>query len=110
MSDLRHQAANAIREHLQRDVGYAADLVAVLKESELCDIVDNDRPNGAVAIAAVIYQARLRMAMDEANEHAEVIERTVPVVWNRQTEVGVDGPGIKEVVRDQRSEISEPDP
>jgi len=76
----REDAREAIRKHLGHDDVYASSMVEVLNGGELEQIADHlCEPAGAVAIAAVIYRARLRLAAEEAEYHHQVITRTVPL-------------------------------
>ncbi len=76
----REAAQKAIREHLRCDDAYVVSLVEVLSDGEIDQIAaELSNPAGAVAIAAVIYQARLRLAAEEARFHHERICKTVPL-------------------------------
>lgn len=78
--DPRQDAQKAIRQHLRCDDAYVLSVIEVLNESELEQIAGHlSNPAGAVAIAAVIYQARLRLAAEEASFHHETICKTVPL-------------------------------
>ncbi len=83
------KAILAIIEHLGRPRQYAVALVARLTEDEALAIAQHGRhENGAVGIAAVIYQARRRMgdyrAEAEAAEHHAVICKTVRVLSEKR--------------------------
>jgi len=105
MHDMLHRAASAIQRHLQRDVGYASDLVALLTESELEEIVESDVNNGAVMIAAIIYRVRIRIAEHEANVHHKTIEQTVPIRRRHEAHsCGVEGPAVRQVPQIEEDE------
>lgn len=76
----RQDAQKAIRQHLRCDDAYVSGLVEMLNEGELEQIAGHlTNPAGAVAIAAVIYQARMRLAAEEAAVHHQSICKTVPL-------------------------------
>lgn len=84
--DQREEGILAICGRLGRPPEYATALVErVLTDDEVCRIAQHGRnPSGAVAIAAIIYQARRRMgeielANREADRHHAVICDSVPL-------------------------------
>jgi hypothetical protein len=98
---LRQRAANAIRRLLQRTHRYTDGLIPLLTSTEVETIAtEGQRSGGAVAIAAIIYRARLRQAGAEAEYHHRVIGETVPFAPRADRKrVGVDGPAIREYGR-----------
>lgn len=80
----REIAQKALRTHLRCDGKYVLSLLQVLNEGEREQIAaELENPGGAVAIAAVIYKARLRLACEEADRHHQTILDTVPLEVNR---------------------------
>jgi len=67
---------DAIVRRLDRDEADAVALVDQMKMHEVEDLLEHDGyDSGAVAMAAIIYQVRIRLAQEEANQHHKVIVR-----------------------------------
>jgi hypothetical protein len=96
---LATQAADGIQRLLERPPAYTDALLPLLLPSEVEEIAEHSQnPLGAVAIAALIYHARLRLALQEAGEHHATIQRTVPYDASCVvSSVGTPGRGIREV-------------
>jgi len=97
----RENAQKALRTHLRCDGSYAFSLLEVLNEDEIEQIAGQlGHPRAAVAIAAVIYRARLRLADEEASRHYRTILKTVPCDGHRITAEGprTRAPGIRECI------------
>lgn len=101
---LLQDAQQAIIEHLRQPEEYARSVVEVLTDGEMEQIAGHLRNEaGGVAIAALIYRARLRLAAAEADVHHQTICDTVPLpeaprrTEDRRNSEAVRHPGIRVV-------------
>lgn len=97
--ELIAQAADGIQSLLQRPPAYTAALLSQLSPAEIDHIARHAKHRGgAVAIAAIIYRARLRLASQEAAAHHEIIRKTVPYDPGCVARSpGKSAPGIRQV-------------
>ena len=60
-------------------------MVELLRDDEIEEILRHEHyPAGGVAIAAIVYRARIRRANQEADEHHDVICRDVPLPHSQE--------------------------